>query len=317
MSEKKEPKFVGVPEGPDSVVRSYREQVRARAKAARDARPKIGDLSEADALYDPKRSPPMTIGQVTEGARRMNETPEEQRPQAGLSPETIAGLRDLSSRAAQLRQEQQMSEPEEQPRMPERPAVDREEEPIEQPEDIKREVASTQLAKLDDWEFERLMNNIQHDTINNPEQRKAIEELVEEFDLAKCLATGDWTQEVPVVPDKLSVTYRLVSPYENQAVRLLLYKWIDDDPRLDALAGEIYSLMMIVASIVKIGSTQLPDHLVGPNPYEREFDDKAFTLKYNMVRHYPNPLIHAIGVHSGWYDMRAREAMRVTNLKGG
>lgn len=312
----KDPKFVGVdPDTPDGVVSSYRQRIKSRTAQMRKERPKIGDLAEADALFKPGQDQPMTIGQVTQAADRMRSGGEEPKP--ALSDETIAGLRQLHEASTKIREQQKMNESEEPVKMPTKPAIDREEDEEQTPTDTKKAIAADALAGLDDLEFERLMSGIQHDVINNQEQRAAVDKLVEPFDLARCLANGDWTQVVPVVPDKLSVTFRLVTPYENQMMRLMLFGWVDKDPRLDSVAGDIYSLMMVVASIVQIGTSKLPDHLVGPESTSVEFNEEIFEKKYQMISRYPSPLIHMLGVHSAWTDQRAREAMRVTNLKGG
>lgn len=316
MTDPKDPKFVGVdPETPDGVVSTYRDNIKARAAKMRKERPKVGDLSEADALYKPGQDQPMTIGQVTEAADHMRSGGGEPKP--ALSNETIAGLRQLHEASAKIREQQKMEEPK--PNMPAKPAVDREDEE-QTPTDAKKSMAADALAGLDDLEFERLMSGIQHDVINNSEQRAAIDKLVTPFDLGKCLASNNWEQRVPVIPEKLEVTFRLVSPYENQMMRLMLFGWVERDPRLDGVAGDIYSLMMVVASIVQIGTNRLPNHLVkpdGPEGPPAKFNEAIFASKYEMISRYPAPFIHMLGVHSAWTDQRAREAMRVTNLKSG
>lgn len=322
MTDPKDPKFVGVSaDTPDSVVSSYQKSIRERAAKARDARPKIGDLMEADALYKPGQDRPMTIGQVTAAAARMNDADEEKKPTATLSDNTIAGLQALQVAAQAAHEKRRVMEQDKAAPLPPKPAIETEDEDAEgedrTPGDVKRRIAADALSGLDDLEFERLMGGIQRDTINNSEQREAIEKLVPDFDLGKCLATGDWSQVVPVVPGKLEVTFRLVSPYENQAMRLLLFTWIDENPRRENIASDIYSLMNVVASLVQIGTSRLPNHLVGGEAYHETFDEAIFTAKYQMVARYPNPFIHMLGIHSAWFDMRVREAMKVTHLKDG
>ena len=307
-----DPKLVGVdPKAPDAVLDNYKKGIAARAAAQREARPKTPNLAQANEQYKPGKDRPMTLSQMGEAQRAVeppNTTP-------GLSQATIAGLKAMADHARASKKETAVETTKTEAHAPATaPKPDGDKDLT--PDDLRRKQVDERLRELDDLEFDRVMRSIQSDIINNDKEREAVKARVKPIDLTEGLATGAFIQDVQI-NNGLTIRYRTVSPAENQSIRLLLFQWIDKDPRREALSAELYGLMLSVASIIRINTQELPDHLEGVGAYEKTFNEDVFTKKFALISGYPMPLVHALGVHGAWFDQRVRELFTSDNLKNG
>jgi len=307
-----DPKLIGVdPKTPDDVLENYKKGIAARAQAQRAARPGLPNLAQANEQYKPGKDRPMTLGQMGE-AQRAVEPP---KGTPGLSEDTVAGLKAMAEHArATLKKEVAVEQPQT-TKAEAKPEV-KSDDKDRTPDDLRRKQVDEHLKELDDLEFDRVMRSIQNDVINNDTEKTAVKARVKPIDLTEGLATGEFTQDVPI-NSALTIRYRTVSPAENQSIRLLLFQWIDKDPRREALSAELYGLMLSVASIVRINTQELPSHLDGTSAYEKTFNEDVFTKKFSLISGYPMPLVHAIGVHGAWFDQRVRELFTSETLKNG
>jgi hypothetical protein len=291
-------------------------------------KPPIGNLAEADAAYKPARDGKMTIGAVLESQKRVSQMADGEK--SGLSPQTISGMQAIAKASAEARAQKPAA-----PQPPLAPPpkketkmsseIEAQSEPRkEQPAPTKqqKDVAEA-LEVMDDFEIERLMRGIQNDVINNTKERDHVNDpangRLSEIDFAAGVAEGEFTQIVDVIPRRLKVHYRTLSPMEMQAIRLWIFDQVTKDPRLDKISGEMYGLGMLVASVMQIGGTKYPDHLKrhGQGTYSAEFDDDAFGKKYHMFARMPQQLIHAVGTHGQWFDLRVRQMFTTDHAKNG
>lgn len=313
----KPPTFVGMPPDTKDPVANYRKGVAERAAAQRQHKPPVPNLAQADVQFDPRKDQPVSLAQIAQSQKSVREVAEPPTKDGILSSETIAGLQALKA-AVEKQQNVSTQPPKEQPSMQQaQPTPVAPEAPPQVPSANKDEVARERLNELDEFELEKLLRSIQTDVINNESERKEIEKRVKPIDLTEGLSTGQFTQDVPIVPDRLTVRYRTVTSLENQSIRILLAKHIQEDPRREAVASELYGLMQTVASVVRINTNQLPPHMVGQDMYSSEFDESVFLHKFKLFQRYPLPMLHAIGVHGFWFDRRVREAFTATALKNG
>lgn len=299
----------------DPVLANYKKGVAERAAAQRAALPKMPDLKAADAAYKPGKDPPMSIGSIGEAQRRVDAAmapPGGTAP--GLKPETIAGLRALQEAVKKQQPEEIQKMPEETQSQPEPKAAAKE--PAKAVDDEAKKQIRNRLDDLDDYEFDKVMRNIQQDAINNEAARRAIKERVEPFDLVSVLAEGEFRQEVPIIPGQLTVYYRSISAIENQALRLILAREIEKDKRKENIAPEIYGLMQTVCTVYRINGQELPPHMVGTG-YDKKFDEESFQRKFELFIRYPTVLLHALGTHGYWFEQRTREAFSHEALKTG
>ena len=192
--------------------------------------------------------------------------------------------------------------------------------PEEPPKVTEKEVRNA-LDEMDTYDYETLLRNIQTDVINNEDERKFFEDpannRLTEIDFIEGLSTGSFSQWVTIVPEKFKVLFRTLAPDEQQSIRLWIYKLTQDDPDKDKLASEIYSLALVVACVVQINGNKLPEHMEpGPN-HSRVLNTETFQQKYNQFIRYANPMVHALGVHSQWFDRRVRRMFTKDYAKNG
>lgn len=331
--QKKGPVVVGgIDVKDDPIVGKYSGGVKERMAKRRAEKEPLGNLAAADAAYKPGRDGAMPIGAILESQKRAGSMPDGEN-RSGLSQQTISGMEAIAKASAAARaqkpaaptppappqpqpKEKQMEEMEAQPeprkRDKEQPA------PTKQQKDV-----ADALEVMDDFEIERIMRGIQNDVINNTKERDHVNDpankRLSEIDFAQGVAEGEFTQIVDVIPGRLKVHYRTLSPMEMQAIRLWIFDQVTKDQRLDKISGEMYGIGMLVASVVQIGGTKYPDHLKrkGQGTYSAEFDDKVFGEKYDMFSRMPQQLIHAVGTHGQWFDLRVRQMFTTDYAKNG
>lgn len=290
-------------------IQAYKDSIAQRAAKSREGRPKIGNLVNADMAYNPKDDPPMTISQIAQAQERMGG---EEKPM--FRAETIEGMKALKAEVERLYSDKEKS------KMTAAPAeASKEEEKPPAQKAVEKKAAEAQLAELDNLELERMMRAIQHDVINNEKERDAVRKRCEpaEFDIGKGIASGEFTQDVNIVPGRLMVRYRTISNYENREIRVLLNELCNENPQLETQAADLYGAMVTVASIVRVNNEEMPTHMMGSDPYRRTFNTEAFKSKLDFFTRYPLPLVHSIGVHANWFDQRVRESLTGDSIKNG
>ena len=313
------PQFIGMKPTPDAVVKGYAEGAKKRREARKAAstkdRPKLPNLLRANQQFNPSKDKPMTLDQMAQAQETMDRVARgEEKAQA--KPETIRGLQRIKeySDKERARMEAEAAEKPEETKA-EVPDPPKTEEPKKKP--MTNAEADDALASMDDMDLELLMERVRSDIINNEVERKAIEKLVKPIDLAEGLATGEFTQVVPIKKDVLEVTYRTVSAMENDEIRRIIFNQVSEDARVQNVSAERYGLMQTVAGIVQIGGNKLPKHLKQDGNGAYEFLEDVFLQKYRLISSYPAPLIHALGTHAFWFDQRVRKLFTAETLKNG
>jgi hypothetical protein len=309
MSTKKPPVQIGV-QGTDPNLAKYKGDIERRNAERKAAKPPGPDFGAALA-YDPKRDGPTTIQHLGDVHRQIEESSvsqEEAKPR--LSEGTIAGLAALQSQVEKVRAAAPAPAPT--PAAEEKPAA--KEEPKTDTKDRK------DFAEVDDMALDRILSMTalrdREDAINNDKEREAAEKRVEPIDVMQGILDGEYKQVVPVVPGKLDVVYRTVSPAEDQAIRLYIFKLTSTDGRLESVATDLYSLLTLTAGIVMISGKQLPAHFTREG-FTIKVNEETLGLKLNLILSYPMPLIHALSVHQFWFDQRVRKAFTTVDLGNG
>lgn len=312
MSTKKPPVHLGV-QGSDPNLAKYKADLERR-NAERQASRVPGPDIAAAMTYDPKRDGPTTMQHLGEVHRRLEESSmpqEESKPR--LSDGTLAGLAALQQQVEKVKAAQApAAAPAEAPK-PEstKPAP---------PAETKTEDKKADLSEVDDLALDRILSMTalrdREDAINNEKERAAVEKRVKPIDIMQGILDGEYTQLVPVVPARLDVLYRTVSPAEDQAIRLYVFKLTSTDGRLESVATDLYQLLTLTAGIVMISGKRLPDHFTREG-FTIKVNEETLGLKLNLILSCPMPLIHALGVHQFWFDQRVRKAFTTVDLGNG
>ncbi len=307
-----------------SSAQAYKEGVAARAAAQRANKPPVPDLVAAESLYKAGTDRPMTlaaIGQAQEVAQGNADG-----TKSIFRPETLAGMQALHTAMAEQRSK--MPEPTQQeypaPPMPPSPAAAPRPAAAQptvadksaESDDAKADRARDTLADIDNLELDRILRSVQQDAINNEKERAAVKTRVKPIDILAGISSGTFIQDVPIIPGSLIVRYRTITSLENQSIRLLLFKMVDEDKRRENISAELYGLMQTCCSVYSINSTLTPGHIKGEG-YKSEFDEEGFLLKFAQFIRYPLVMLHAIGTHGYWFEQRVREAFTTDTIKNG
>lgn len=278
-----------------SAADKYREKLEARNATRKAEEPKvIPNFAEASATYNPQQDPPKTLSQLGEAQRMMGgEEP------ATFSQATIDGLARIKAAA-----EEEAGKAQAGATQPEPPPL------LEKTEDIK-----AILDGMDSLTAGNLKRRIEEDVINNKAEREAVEAKIAPMDLTQGILNNEFTQLVPIVPGVL-VTYRSVSKEEDMRMRSMIFDMTVQDSRVEIHSDDLYGVMLIVATVAQINTKQWPRHMVGTS-WDAEFDPKLFQEKLRQFMRMPMPLLHALGVHGGWFDVRVRRLFTATSLKNG
>ena len=141
-------------------------------------------------------------------------------------------------------------------------------------------------------------DDTQWSVLNNPARRKAIEARLTPLDIADILVHGEVRQDIPIVPDKLTISVRSVNGAEDLAVKQLM----TDESGVDRYLVDKFSLMGVALGLVAINGSELPTHL----NKDKEFDKELFKHKFTMVLRYPMTLLADFGLQLFWFDKRVQ-----------
>lgn len=129
--------------------------------------------------------------------------------------------------------------------------------------------------------------------------RKEIEARLVPMSVEKLIEEGEARQDVPIVRDKLIVTYRTLSGEEDLSIKRELYGVVGGDNYLVDLLG----MMQMTAGLHAINGRPLPTHLDD----KRRWNKDLFYAKLDIVKSYAIQMLAIIGLNFTWFDQRTRE----------
>jgi hypothetical protein len=287
---------------PPQAVKSYAGGIAARTAARQEQRrsnPIFPNLAQAAVTHQAGVSD-QTLEEVGRTQREDAGRSADEPRRAELSPETIDGLKNIK-RAADQEAARKAAEA--------APVAEKAAPALESEDEL----------DADDVALADALRGVRADVIQNDRERKAVALRVQEIDLADGLITGEFTQVVPIVPDKLKVRFRCLTTAENNELRLLLYDTVQKDPRKAQIAQDLLAFYQTVASVMSINDHVYAKHMVIGDPSGRvTFNLAAFEEKVHVFMAFPLPLIASLGTHGAWFEMRVRELFATTDrLKNG
>lgn len=279
---------------------AYKQGILARQNELREKnKANLPNLMEAEATYTPNDGA-ATLEDLSRVQKRMADDPQESpaAQKSRWSPETLEGLRQLKEVADKAK----MSAPE--PEKPEAPPEKDEEDEVA--DDVYDEYAGIRSA-----------SSAVADPIRTKSEREAVAKRVKPIDLTEGIMNGEFRQVVPIVPGKLTVEYRTMSPLESQKIRGLAFKMISDDPKLEFSEVDLLSVMNLTAQVVSINGVKEPPHMVGESIYSAQFDEEVYKKKLQRFMHFPVPFAYSLGVHCDWFQARVRQLFTAESIKNG
>jgi len=182
--------------------------------------------------------------------------------------------------------------------------------PVKEPvmEVDEKQQATANLGKAVEQEGSKFQEELQDllrddpaqwNILNNPNRRKKIEERLGPMNITDIIIYGEIRQDVPIVPDKLIVTYRSVAGEEDLAIKQMMFGESGGDRYL----MDKYTIMQLTLALVSINGDELPAHLDN----KKKFEEEKFLKKFDAVVKFPIQLIADLGLQYLWFDERVRK----------
>lgn len=183
-----------------------------------------------------------------------------------------------------------------------------------EPDDEEKKRVAKILDQMDDFDFEALRQQMNQDNLNNPEQRAIIEERLEPLSLEDLILKDRVRQVIPIIPNKLEVTFESLTGEEDLALKRLLMQESKSVEVVERYLLEKFGLMTIAAGLVAIKGNPVPYSIRDKNG---DFDEKQFWLKFGWVLKRNIHVLACIGNNHTWFEMRVRSLMVAERVKNG
>lgn len=144
-------------------------------------------------------------------------------------------------------------------------------------------------------------------------RREGIEERLKPLDLSDLVMSGELTQTVPVIPGKLSLTFRTLSQRENMWIMKYLY----DFPGSPYYLQELNATCRLACSLLAVNDTVLPEHRSKIGEANEDILREDFERKLRIVTSYPIQLIADMSVQHAWFQNRVEQLFTLDELKNG
>lgn len=170
------------------------------------------------------------------------------------------------------------------------------------------------IQRMDDFDYDGLRTLINHDILNNPEQRELIESRLKPLDLGEMVMQGRVTQEIIIQPGVFWFELQSLTGDEELALKRL----VQAESRGIAVTARYlldkYAFMAMSLGVVSIVGRPVPyTHLDA----DGNFSDDKFWEKFRWVMKRPLHMLGCFGVNHTWFEMRCRKLFVVDNIKNG
>jgi len=159
------------------------------------------------------------------------------------------------------------------------------------------------VEKMDEFDFDSFRQSMMRDILNNPEQKGVIEARLQPLDITDMIVTGYVKQDVPIISNKLTFTYRSMTGEEDLEIKRLVMTESKSLEISDRYLLDKYAFMSMTIGLVAINGKPLGD------VYDSNggFSDDQFWTKYKRVIRLPLHMLASIGLNQMWFEQRARK----------
>jgi len=161
--------------------------------------------------------------------------------------------------------------------------------------------------------FEAASFNEQRRILMDKDRKTKIEEKLEELDISDMITKREIRQKIPIIPGKLSYTFRTFNQHEN----LFCMGYVYDHPGSALQAEELLNTCKLVCSLVEMNGTPLPEHRKFAGTPKEEIDNAAFEKKFQLVGSFPTQMLADMSVQAVWFEERVNKLFSLDNLKNG
>jgi hypothetical protein len=159
------------------------------------------------------------------------------------------------------------------------------------------------VEKMDEFDFDSFRQSMMRDILNNPEQKGVIEARLQPLDITDMIVTGFVKQDVPIIPNKLTFTFRSMTGEEDLEIKRLVMAESKSLEISDRYLLDKYAFMSMTIGLSAINGKPLGD------VYDSNggFSDDQFWVKYKRVIRLPLHMLASIGLNQMWFEQRARK----------
>ena len=183
---------------------------------------------------------------------------------------------------------------------------------VENEEERKKQVADA-IDKLDDFDYDSLRRQMNTDAINNPEQRRIIEDRLQPLELEELILKDRVKQQVPIIPKKFEVSFLSMTGDDDLALKRLLMAESKSVEVTDRYLLDKFALMSLSMGCLAINGNPVPSHL----NEKGEFDDEKFWLKFAWMLKRSIHVLAAIGANHTWFEIRVRKLLVTEKVGNG
>jgi len=144
-------------------------------------------------------------------------------------------------------------------------------------------------------------------------RRDAIEKRLKPLDIGDMITKRELSQTVPVVPDKLEITFRTFTQREN----IWILKYVFDFPGSSLYVQELINTCRLVCGLVAVNGAYLPDHRKDVGMPGETITKEDFEKKFFQVVSFPVQLVADMSVQSLWFQDRVDKLFTMETLKNG
>lgn len=166
---------------------------------------------------------------------------------------------------------------------------EKEEAPVEEEEDL----------------FSLLSNDNRNDVqkaLGSKKRRNEIESRCAPLRLEDLIMKDEVRQRVIIIPGKLEVVFRSITPAES----LFIKKYLSvDKEELSGYLNEKLALCGLVCALVSINDVSLPDHMNSDGKTQQPLFEK----KLQVLMKKPSPLVWDLAANCGWFELRIQKML--------
>jgi hypothetical protein len=170
------------------------------------------------------------------------------------------------------------------------------------------------IKKMDDFDYDAFRRQMNEDNLNNPEQKRIIEERLEPLDVVELIIKDRVSQRVPVIPDKFEIKFTSLTGEDDLALKKLLMKESSSVEVTERYLLDKFAVMTLTAGLMAINNNPVPYDM---HDKEGNFDDDQFWLKFGWVLKRGIHVLASIGANHTWFEMRVRKLLVAERVKNG
>lgn len=169
------------------------------------------------------------------------------------------------------------------------------------------------IEMMDSFDYDRIREVMNRDTLNNPDQREIIEKRCKPLDITDLIMKNRVSQDVPVVPGKFTITFESMTGEEDLELKRLVMVESKATEVTDRYLLDKFAFMALTVGLKAINSNPVPGHF----NEKGEFDEAKFWLKFSWVMKRPLHMLASVGVNHTWFEMRVRQLFVAEKVGNG